>query len=302
MRVAVTGSSGLIGTALRRSLEDGGHEVVRVVRAGGQPVSGPSIEWDLERRTVEGAGFEGVHAVVHLAGEPIGAKRLTHEQKRRVRDSRTVGTALLSETLACMSRPPRVLISASGINYYGDRGDSILSESSPPGPGSFLTDVCVAWEAATGLASSAGIRTCTIRTGIVLDRDEGALAKMLPLFKLGLGGRFGTGKAWMSWIALSDEVGAIRFLLESEDASGPFNLTGPEPVTNAQFTKVLGKVLGRPTLLAVPAFGPKLLLGTELAEELLFTSMRVAPTALEGAGYQFQHRELPSALRAALGR
>jgi len=302
MRVAVTGSSGLIGAALRRSLEADGHDVVRVVRAGGRPVDGPTIEWDLGAGTIDEAALEGLDAVVHLAGEPIGAKRLDDAQKARIRESRVVGTGLLAGAFAAMTQPPGVLVSASGVNYYGDRGAEVLTEASGPGPGSFLTDVCLAWEGATEPAAAAGVRTCVVRTGIVLDRHEGALAKMLPLFKLGLGGRFGDGGTWMPWIHLADEVGAIRFLLAHDDLSGAFNLTAPAPVTNAEFTKVLGKVLGRPTLLPVPKFGPKLLVGAELADELLFTSMRVEPAALLAAGFAFRYSDLESALRAVLGR
>ena len=302
MRVAVTGSSGLIGAALRRSLEADGHDVVRVVRAGGRPVDGPTIEWDLGAGTIDEAALEGLDAVVHLAGEPIGAKRLDDAQKARIRESRVVGTGLLAGAFAAMTQPPGVLVSASGVNYYGDRGAEVLTEASGPGPGSFLTDVCLAWEGATEPAAAAGVRTCVVRTGIVLDRHEGALAKMLPLFKLGLGGRFGDGGTWMPWIHLADEVGAIRFLLAHDDLSGAFNFTAPAPVTNAEFTKVLGKVLGRPTLLPVPKFGPKLLVGAELADELLFTSMRVEPAALLAAGFAFRYSDLESALRAVLGR
>jgi uncharacterized protein (TIGR01777 family) len=302
VRVTITGSSGLIGTALRRSLEADAHEVVAVVRAGGSNPQGPTIEWDLERRTIDAGSFEGVDAVVHLAGESIGAKRWTEEQKRRVLESRTVGTSLLAETIAGLEHPPRVLVSASAIGYYGDRGDEVLTESSSPQPGLFLSDVCVAWETAAQPAVDAGIRTAFIRSGIVLDKDEGALAKMLPLFRIGLGGRFGAGRQWMSWISLADEIGAIRFLLDTDSASGPFNLTGPAPVQNASFAHALGKVLGRPAAVPVPSFGPKLLLGAELAEQLLFISQRVKPAALEKAGYGFEHRDLESALRSVLGR
>jgi uncharacterized protein (TIGR01777 family) len=301
VRVAITGSSGLIGSALRSSLAADGHEVLRVVRAGGPPVAGPVIEWDLDARTIDAAGLEGVDAVVHLAGEPIGAKRLGDTQKRRVRDSRVVGTTVLVEALVGLDRPPAVLLSASGVNYYGDRGDEVLTESSGPGPGSFLTDLCLAWEAAVEPVAAAGVRTCVLRTGIVLDTDAGALAKMLPIFKVGLGGRFGDGRTWMPWIHLDDHVAAIRFLLSDGDAGGPFNLCAPSPVTNATFAKVLGRVLHRPAVLPVPAFGPKLLVGAELAQELLFTSMRVEPAALVAAGFEFRFTELEPALRALLG-
>lgn len=301
MRIAVSGSSGLIGSALCRSLAGDGHEVVRIVRPGSS-TSGPTVEWDLERRTMDAAGLEGVDAVVHLAGEPIGAKRWTAEQKARVMDSRRVSTRLLAETLAGLDGGPRVLVSGSAIGYYGDRGDEVLTETSGPQPGLFLSDVCVEWEAAARPAVDAGLRVAFCRTGIVLDRAEGALAKLLPLFRLGLGGKMGKGTQWMSWIALADEVAALRFLLDTEGASGPFNLTAPNPATNAELSKTLAKVLGRPSVVPVPAFGPKLLLGSELADQLLFASQRVAPAALDAAGFAFQHPSLEGALRAVLGK
>jgi hypothetical protein len=296
MRIAVTGSSGLIGSALVRSLRADGHEVVRIVRSAGDP-GDPIVRWDLDARTIDAAGLEVLDGVVHLAGEGIGDKRWTDERKRQVLGSRTVGTSLLAEALAGLSAPPPVLLSGSAIGFYGDRGDEVLTEASEPGSG-FLSEICTAWEAATRPAADAGIRTALLRTGIVLAREGGVLGKLLPLFRLALGGRLGKGTQWMSWISIDDEVGAIRFLLE-HDVSGPVNLTAPEPVTNAEFTKVFGAVLGRPAVLPVPAFGPKLLLGGELAQELLFASQRVAPTVLEANGYDFRHRGLEAALRAA---
>jgi uncharacterized protein (TIGR01777 family) len=300
VRVAVTGSTGLIGTALIASLEADGHEAVRVVRPGSRPDGGQAtITWDLDAQTIDRDALAGVDAVVHLAGEPIGAKRLSDEQKARIRDSRVVSTTLLAEALAQLAADgagPRTLVSASGVNYYGDRGDEVLTESSGPGPGSFLTDVCLAWEGATEPAAAAGVRTCVVRTGIVLAAKGGALDKMLPLFKLGLGGKFGDGRTWMPWIHLADEVGAIRFLLDTESTSGACNLTAPNPVTNADFTKALGAALHRPTFLPVPSFGPKLLVGAELAQELLFTSMRVEPAALQASGYDFRFPDLDGAL------
>lgn len=299
MRVAVSGSSGLIGSALRRSLEGDSHEVVRIVRPGSS-VPGPTVEWDLERRTIDAAGLAGVDAVVHLAGEPIGAKRWTAEQKAKVLDSRRVSTELLAGALADLDGGPRVLVSGSAIGFYGDRGDEVLTEASGPQPGLFLSDVCIAWEAAAAPAVDAGVRVAFARTGIVLDRSEGALAKLLPLFRLGLGGKMGKGTQWMSWISLADEVAALRFLVDTATATGPFNLTAPAPATNAELAKTLARVLGRPAIVPVPAFGPKLLLGGELADQLLFASQRVQPAALEAAGFTFQHPALEPALRAAL--
>jgi uncharacterized protein (TIGR01777 family) len=304
VRVAITGSTGLIGSALWASLLADGHDAVRVHRKGGTAGVGPSIEWDPVAGTIDEEGLAAVDAVVHLAGEPIGAKRLSAEQKAKILDSRVRGTGTLAGALARLradGRGPRTLVSASGVNYYGDRNDEVLVESSGPGPGSFLTDVCLAWEGATAPAAEAGVRVAIVRTGIVLDAKGGALQKMLPIFKLGLGGKFGRGHTWMPWIHIDDHVGAIRFLLDQEEVAGPCNSTAPEPVTNADFTKALGHALGRPAFLPVPPFGPKLILGSELAEELLFTSMRVHPAALEAAGYEFRFRELEPALRDLFG-
>ncbi len=298
MQVAVTGSSGLIGTVLCTALRTAGHDVVRVVR--GDASATDAVGWDPAGGSIDSRGLEGIDGVVHLAGEGIAAKRWTDEQKRVILESRTKGTSLLARTLADLDRPPKVLVSGSAIGIYGDRGDERLSETSAPGSG-FLAEVCVKWEAATLAAAEAGIRVAHARTGLVLSTDGGALAKMLPLFRLGLGGRLGSGRQWWSWISIDDEVGALRWLLES-DTSGPVNLTAPHPTTNAQFTETLGSVLGRRTWLPVPRFGPKLVLGSELAEELLFTSARVEPQALLDGGYQFHHAELEPALRAVLGR
>jgi uncharacterized protein (TIGR01777 family) len=295
VRVAITGSSGLIGSAVARSLRDEAHEVVPIVRG-----EGSGVRWDPEGGTIDAAGLEGLDAVVHLAGAGIGDHRWTDAHKRAVHDSRTKGTTLLAGALASLDNPPRALLSGSAIGYYGDRGDEILTEDSPSGD-DWLASVCRDWEASTSAAEAAGIRVVHLRTGIVQSGEGGALRKALPLFKLGLGGRFGTGRQWWAWIAIEDEVGAIRFLLDS-DVAGPVNLTAPEPVTNAEYTKVLGRVLGRPTVLPVPSFGPKLLLGSEGAEAVLHASQRVVPEVLLGAGFRFRHPTLEPALRATLGR
>jgi uncharacterized protein (TIGR01777 family) len=244
------------------------------------------------------AGLYGADAVVHLAGEGVASKRWTPEQKQRILDSRTKTTALVAETIAGLGRPPAVLLSGSAIGYYGDRGEEVLTESSAPGTG-FLADVCVAWEGATAPAEAAGIRVAHLRTGIVIGRSGGAVAKTLPLFKLGLGGRIGSGAQWMSCLSLTDEVGAIAFLLD-HDVAGPVNLVGPEPVTNAEFTKELGHVLHRPTVVPVPKFGPRLVLGREAADEIATASQRVEPTVLAAAGYRFVHPTVEHALRAEL--
>ena len=285
MRVAVTGSHGFIGSALVPVLERDGHEVVRVPRRQ---------DGDLDV-----AALDGAEAVIHLAGEGVAAKRWSPEQKRRVLESRTRGTTAVAEAMARMAPRPRVLLSGSAVGYYGDRRDEILTEEAGHG-GGFLADVCVQWEASTADASAAGIRVAHLRTGIVVGRSGGALAKTLPLFKLGLGGRLASGKQYWSWISLTDELGAIRFLLEHE-VSGPVNLTGPEPVTNAAFTKSVGRALHRPTFLPVPKFGPALLLGREAAEEVTFFSQRAVPRVLLDAGYEFRHQTVDDATSAELG-
>ncbi|HZQ78557.1 MAG TPA: TIGR01777 family oxidoreductase [Acidimicrobiia bacterium] len=296
MDVVVTGSSGLIGTALGPALEQAGHRMVPMVRGRG---GGGALRWDPAEGQIDAAGLEGVGAVVNLAGEGIGAKRWDEEHKARIRDSRVRGTALLAETLAKLQRPPKVLVSGSAVGYYGDRGDEVLTESSRPGD-DFLAGVCVAWEAAAAPAREAGIRVSHIRTGIVLSGRGGALAKMLKPFKLGVGGKLGTGRQWMSWISLADEVGAIVHLLGDDAPAGAVNLTAPNPATNADFTKALGQALGRPAVLPVPKVGLRLLLGGEMAEELLLGGQRVLPTRLLDSGYTFTHPDLADALKAAL--
>jgi uncharacterized protein (TIGR01777 family) len=296
--VAVTGSGGLIGRALVRRLQEGGHRVRRVVRSGGE---GPdAVRWDPMVGTIDASALAGVDAVVNLGGEGIGDHRWTEAQKRRIRDSRVTGTTVLAEAMAALEPRPSVLLNASAVGYYGDRGDEVLTEASGPGTG-FLSEVVQAWEGATRPAAAAGIRTACFRTGIVLAAGGGALAKQLPLFRFGLGGRLGSGTQWLPWIALEDEVGAIVHLLTA-DVEGPVNLAAPDPVTNATFTEVLGRVLGRPSFLAVPAFGPRLLLGRELADELLFSSARMVPEKLRASGYQFALPELEGALRSVLDR
>lgn len=295
MRIAITGSSGLIGSALVRSLEADGHAAVRVVRSGGGK---NTVRWDIDRGEIDAAGLEALDGVVHLAGEGIAEKRWTDDQKRKILESRTKGTALLANTVAALSDKPPVLVSGSAIGVYGNRGDEQLTEASAPGSG-FLADVVVAWEAAAGPAEAAGIRVSKIRTGIVLDKDGGVLQRLVGLARFGLLGKLGSGQQWMSWISLADQVGAIRFLLE-HDVAGPVNLTSPAPVTNAVFTKALGRVLRRPTFLPVPSFGPKLLVGSELAQALLLDGQRVLPEVLLDAGYEFRHSDLETTLRQLL--
>jgi len=298
VRVAVTGSSGFIGGELVRSLRADGHDVVRVVRSDDGAAG--TARWDIDAGEIDAAALEGLDGVVHLAGEGIGDKRWTRDQKRRILESRTRGTTLLATTLAGLDAPPRVLVSGSAIGYYGDRGDEELDEESAPGTG-FLSEVAQQWEASTAPAAAAGVRVAHLRTGIVLAPKGGVLAKFLPLFKFGVGGRFGPGTQWMSWISLDDEVSAIMHLLTS-DVTGAVNLTAPAPVTNAELADTLGDVLHRPTILPVPAFGPRLLLGGERANGLLFEGQRVLPRVLQGDGFVHAHPTLSDCLHAILGR
>lgn len=298
MDIAITGSSGLIGQALTASLRADGHRAIPVVRSGGGP---DAVRWDPAAGSISAAGLEGIDGVVHLAGEGIASGPWTDAQRDRIRSSREQGTTLLASTLATLERPPSVLVSGSAIGYYGDRGDEVLSEGSGPGH-DFLAGVCTAWEAATAPAADAGIRTVTVRTGIVLDAHGGALAKQLPAFRLGLGAKAGRGDQWMSWITLHDEVRAIRFALEHDQVAGPLNLTAPHPVTNAAFTDAVGDALHRPTFLTIPRFARQAPFGIgELVESLLFSSARVVPDALQEAGFRFDHEDLGPALASVLG-
>jgi len=296
--VAISGASGLIGTALTASLRADGHRVLRLTRGG---ITGDDvIGWDPEAGRIDAPALEGIDAIVHLAGEGIGEQRWTDEQKRRIRDSRVRGTAVLAAAVASRERKPNVFVSASAIGYYGNRGDEVLTEQSAPAD-DFLAEVCVAWEAETRPASEAGVRTVILRNGIVLDAHGGALAKMLLPFKLGIGGRQGSGKQWMSWITLADEVGAIRHTIDQDSVRGPVNMVAPNPVTNAEFARTLGHVLHRPTVLPTPMLPVKLRFGAELVEALLLGSQRVAPAQLQVTGYEFGSPTLEPGLRQVLG-
>lgn len=297
MRVVVSGASGLIGSALCASLTGDGHEVVKLVRRG---AGAGEVQWDPKHSQLSVGALEGTDAVIHLAGAGIGDHRWTDAYKAEIRDSRVLSTELLAKAIAGCDNGPKVMLSGSAIGCYGDSGDRELDENSPLAT-DFLADVCRVWEAATGAAEAAGTRVVHLRTGIVLAAQGGALGKMLPLFKLGLGGKFGNGRQWQSWISLDDEVGAIRHLLTTE-VRGPVNLTAPNPVTGSEFAHTLGKVLHRPSFVPVPSFGPKLLLGGELVEALLLSGQRVLPKALQASGYKFQHETLEVALRAVLDR
>jgi uncharacterized protein (TIGR01777 family) len=295
--VVVGGASGLIGSALVASLQQRGRRVRRLVRPGAQP--GPdTIAWDPAAGTIEAEALEGAGAVVNLAGKAVGPHRWTEAHKTEVLESRTRSTSLLAKTIAALDHPPSVLVNASASGYYGDRGDEILSESAPPGTG-FLAGVCQAWEAATAPASEAGIRVAMLRTGLVLATGGGALGAMLPIFKLGLGGKIGSGTQWWSWIDLEDEVGAIVHLIDHDQASGPFNLAAPDPVTNADFTVLLAKALSRPAALTVPKFVLRTALGG-FADEALLASQRLSPVKLLESGYRFLATDLLASLQVML--
>ena len=298
MKVIISGASGLIGRSLVKRLGSDGHDVVQLVRR--EPQGPNELEWDPRAGTIDSAGLEGADAVFHLAGAGIGDRRWTASYKQEILDSRVIGTSLLASTLAGLKRKPFVLVSASAIGWYGDRGDEILDETEPQGVG-FLADVTAAWEAAAAPAASAGIRVVYPRTGIVLSKDGGALQRLLLPFKLGAGGRTGPGSQWWSWIALDDEVRALAHLAFSSEMAGPVNLTAPNPVTNGDFVKALGAALSRPTVLPTPSFALKAMLGSELAEALLFQSQRVVPDRLTEDGFTFSSPALEGALQSLIG-
>jgi uncharacterized protein (TIGR01777 family) len=295
MNVLVSGSSGLVGSALRQKLQSGSDKVVRLVRGDS---GSDSILWSPSEQTIDAEKLEGFDAVVHLAGENIASGRWTAARKQRILDSRVQGTQLLASTLAKLEQPPRVLVSASATGFYGNRGDESLDEHSEPGDG-FLADVCRAWEKATEPASEAGIRVVHLRFGIILSPEGGALKNMLLPFRLGAGGRVGSGTQYWSWISLPDVVGVIQHAIENQDLSGPVNAVSPQPVTNAEFTRVLGKVLRRPTIFPMPAAAAKMALG-QMAQDLLLSSTRVYPKVLEESGYTFQDPDLSGALTQLL--
>ncbi len=295
-RIAVTGATGFIGSALVTSLRAAGHDVVRVVRGTPQP---GDCRWDPAAQTIDRDALVGVDAVVHLAGAGIAERKWTPEQRRAILDSRVLGTRLLATTLAGLDRPPQVLASGSAIGIYGDRGDEQLTETSTGGTG-FLADVVRAWEAETAPAAAAGIRVAHLRTGIVLSPRGGALKQQLLPFRLGLGGRLGSGKQWLPWISLEDEIRAIEHVLADDRLSGAVNLVSPSPVTNATFTKALGAVLRRPTLLPIPLLPLKVLYGSDLVKEMLLSSARVLPTRLTETGFVHRHTAIEPTLRDLL--
>ena len=299
MNIVVSGASGLIGTELVAALQKDGHNVTRLVR---RAAGAGEVFWNPGTDTIDADAFAAVapDAVIHLAGAGIGDKRWNASYKKQILDSRVNGTRLLARTIASMATKPRVFLSGSAIGIYGAHGDEVIDESSPAG-NDFLADVCREWEAAARPAQDAGVRTVFLRTGIVLSRKGGALKKQLLIFKLGLGGKMGKGNQWQSWISVADEVGAIIHLLTA-DVSGPVNLTAPGAVTQAEFAKALGRAVKRPAIAPIPTFGPKLLLGSELANALLFTGQRVAPNVLLASGYGFRHASLDHALADILGK
>lgn len=296
MKVAVTGSTGLLGQALISALKSSGHDVVRVVR--GKPAGG-EVAWDPAKDMIDTAGLAGVEAGVHLAGENIASGRWTAARKKRILNSRVLGTRLFCDALADLQPKPRALVSASAVGYYGDRGRQELTETDSPG-NDFLAKVCREWEAATMPAADRGIRVVMPRFGAVLTPEGGALAKMLPPFKLGLGGKLGSGRQYMSWVTLEDAIRIILHALENENLDGPVNAVAPEAVTNQEFTKALGRAIRRPTVFPMPAFVAKALFG-EMAEAVLLASGRARPDRLLQEGFEFKHPSLEPALRDILG-
>ncbi|WP_030671153.1 TIGR01777 family oxidoreductase [Streptomyces cellulosae] len=294
-RIAVAGASGLIGGALVRSLTADGHTVVRLVRR--EPRTPDEVRWDPERKYVDTAGLAGCDGVVNLAGANVGSRRWTDAYKATIRDSRVLGTAALAEAVAGLDEPPRVFVNGSAMGYYGETGDRPVDEDAPPGEG-FLPELCVEWEGAAAPAQEAGVRTVFTRTGLVVAKEGGAWGRLFPLFKAGLGGRMGDGRQYWSFVALHDEVAAIRHLIDTDGLSGPFNITAPRPLTNREITAAMGRVLGRPTLFTVPAPVLRAALG-EMAGDVL-GSQRVLPMRLLESGFTFAFPEIEEAIRAAL--
>ncbi len=295
MKIVVAGASGLVGSALVKELSAEGVEVARLVRK--TPGSG-EIEWRPDRGTIDASAMDGCDAVINLAGDGIANGRWTEEKKRRIVDSRVNGTRLLSETMAKLSRKPATFINASAIGFYGSQGDELVDEDSGPGEG-FLARVCREWESATAPAEQAGIRVVKLRLGVILTKDGGIMGSMLQPFKLGLGGKVGAGNQVISWVAMDDVVAAISFILSHQTLRGPINVVAPRPVTNAEFTKTLGRVLSRPTFMTMPAFAARLVFG-EMADEMMLSSTRVAGKVLNDAGFRFHYPELEGAVQELL--
>ncbi len=299
MKVAITGASGMVGTALTKKLRAEGDEVVAYVRTVRAGETGKYL-WNPDAGTIDQAGLSGADAVVNLAGENIAAKRWTPEQKEKIRTSRVKGTTLLAQTIAGMTSKPEVFVSASAIGLYGDRGDEMLTENSAPGTG-FLAEVCKEWEQSTKAAEASGVRIVWARLGVVLSKNGGALQKMLPIFQLGGGGIIGSGKQFMSWVTLDDVVNALIFAIKNKTVTGAINIVAPNSVRNSEFTDALGHALHRPAVLPLPAFAAKIIMG-EMADELLLSSARVEPLALEGNKFGFEFPNLAGALLHELGK
>jgi hypothetical protein len=296
MRVVVSGSSGLIGQSVVSALRARGDEVTPLVR---RPPAPGEARWDPEAGTIDAGALDGADAVVNLAGAGIGDKRWSAGRRQEIVGSRVASTALLARSMASLAAPPAVMVSASAVGYYGDRGDEELTEDSEPGSG-FLAGLCGAWEDATEPAVAAGVRVVRLRSGVVLSTRGGALARQLPLFRLGIGGRLGTGRQWLSWISLPDEVGAVLHALDEPALQGPVNATAPAPVTNRTFTRALGAALHRPAVLAVPGLALRIALGSDLATEMVLAGQRVVPARLTTTGYAFAHTDIDAALAALL--
>jgi uncharacterized protein (TIGR01777 family) len=296
MKILITGATGLIGTALQKSLREKGHELLLASRK--EPKDSSYIQWDPQNGFAAPERLEGIDAVVHLAGENLSGLRWTDEKKKAIRDSRVIGTRNIVDTISDLKERPRLLVAASAIGFYGDRGDEELTETSKTGK-SFLAEVCREWEAEARRAEDSGVRTVLLRTGIVLSKEGGALGTMLMPFKLGLGGVVGDGKQWMSWVSLADHIEVINFALENENIRGAVNSVSPNPVANKEFTSVMGEVLYRPTFIPVPEFAVHLMFG-EMGEALLLDSTRVTPKRLIDAGFKFKFPELKKAIENAV--
>jgi uncharacterized protein (TIGR01777 family) len=296
--VLISGTSGLIGSRLVRELVDLGAEVRRLVRPGG-PVGVGTVAYDIERDELATEAVENLDAVIHLAGENIASGKWTNEMKQRLYDSRVKSTSLLCSRIKEAKRKPRVLITASAVGYYGNCGSDKLDESSPSGS-DFLAELTRDWEAAASSLSLLGVRVVHLRFGVVLDQNGGALKKMLPIFRSGLGGKVGSGKQWMSWLTLDDAIGIVKHALVNESLSGPVNAVAPEPITNAKFTRVLAKTLGRPAIAAVPAFVVRSMFGKEMADSTVLASTRALPRKLIDSGYQFQHTTIEEGIRSVI--